>query len=219
MKRHHRGLWRSWVVWVTLGEALGFCAPALVGAATASEPAAVSVPGLLAAGAIEGMALGAAQAHVLRGAVPGLPGRQWIAATATAAVVAYAIGLAPSTVGFTALPGWAQIPLGAAGGLGLLLSIGVAQWLVLRRFVPGAAHWIWITAVAWLAGLAVFLTIATPLWHEGQALSVTILVGIAAGLIMAATVAAVTGRGLVWLLGRHRTADPARAQMQARPGR
>jgi hypothetical protein len=36
---------------------------------------------LLAAGAVEGALLGAAQAHVLRHALPGLSAWQWVAAT------------------------------------------------------------------------------------------------------------------------------------------
>lgn len=194
------GIWRSWFVWVTFGEALGFCAPALAGAMTAGEDAAVSVPALLAAGAVEGAVLGAAQARVLRRAVLALPVRRWILATMAAAVVAYGIGLSPSTFGFTNLPAWAQVTLGSVGGLALLLSIGIAQWLVLRRHLARAAHWIWITGIAWLAGLAAFMVIATPLWHAGQALATTIVIGIFAGLVMAATVAAVSGLGLVRLL-------------------
>jgi hypothetical protein len=195
------GFWRSWFVWVTLGETLGFCAPAFAGAVTAGGPAGLSVAALLAAGAVEGAVLGWAQAHVLRRSLPGLPAARWVGATSAAAVVAYLIGLAPSTFDFTALPTWAQVVAGAIGGTALLLSIGTAQWLVLRRFVAHAAHWIWITAVAWLAGLTAFMVITPPLWHEGQPLPVTILVGAFAGLVMAATVAAVSGVGLVRFLG------------------
>jgi hypothetical protein len=38
-----------------------------------------------------------------------------------------------------------------AGGL-LLASIGLAQWLVLRRHVAGSAVWVVANALAWVAG-------------------------------------------------------------------
>jgi hypothetical protein len=52
----------------------------------------------------------------------------------------------------------------------LLCSMGTAQWLVLRRIEVDAPWWIGVTAAAWVAGLAVFLAVATPLWREGQPL-------------------------------------------------
>ena len=78
----------------------------------------------------------------------------------------------------------------------LLLSIGTAQWLVLRGHVPWALSWLGITAAAWLAGLAVFLAFATPLWWTGQTLALTVLIGLMGGALMATTVAAVTGLAL-----------------------
>jgi len=203
-------LWAAWFRWVTLGETVGFCVPAVVGTVTAGAPAAVTFPALLVAGAVEGAILGWAQAHVLRRALPSLRVSHWATATSAAAVLAYAIGLAPSTFDITALPQWTWFVLGATAGLCLLLSIGVAQWLILRRFIVRAFRWVWITAGAWLAGLAVFMLIATPLWHEGQSVGYGIIVGVVAGLAMAATVAAVTGLGLVRLgLGTSPTAAPA----------
>lgn len=62
--------------------------------------------------------------------------------------------------------------------------------------MPWAPSWIGVTAAAWLAGLAVFLAFATPLWWSGQALALTVLVGLAGGALMATTVAAVTGLAL-----------------------
>jgi hypothetical protein len=194
-----RRLWTRWVVWVTLGEALGFAVPATVGAATAGGPVGVWLPALLAAGAVEGALLGAAQAHVLRSVLPTLSRARWVVATGAAAVFAYLIGLAPSASSelIGELP--VAVLVGAAAVLGpaLLLSIGFAQWLVLRKHTGRAGSWIWFTAAAWLAGLTVFMIVATPLWREGQALGVTVLIGVMAGLLMAASVAAVTGLGVV----------------------
>jgi hypothetical protein len=97
-----------------------------------------------------------------------------------------------STVALTSTPAVTA----AIVGLPLLLTIGVAQWLVLRGREPWAVRWIAATASAWLAGLAVFLAVATPLWWEGQTLAAAVLVGVGAGVVMATTVALVTGLAL-----------------------
>jgi hypothetical protein len=56
------------------------------------------------------------------------------------------------------------------------------------------------SALAWLAGLAAFLAFAMPLWQPGQRLAQVVAIGLAGGLLMAATMAAVTGFALVRLL-------------------
>jgi hypothetical protein len=68
----HENVWRSWFGWTTAGETLGFTVPAAAAALTADRSAWVTVPALLAAGAVEG-ALGLAQATVLRRAHPRYP--------------------------------------------------------------------------------------------------------------------------------------------------
>lgn len=175
-----------WVGVVTAAEFAGFLAPAVVGALTARAAPDVAVPALLVAGALQGAALGLGQAAVLRSAVPGLPRLRWVGATAAGAAVAYLLGLLPSL-----LSPWALAGLGA-----LPLTIGFLQWLVLRRLVARSSSWIAVTAMAWTAGLAAFLALATPLWHEGQAVAESVLVGAGAGLVMAAVVALITGLGL-----------------------
>jgi hypothetical protein len=90
-------------------------------------------------------------------------------------------------------------------GLVLLNSIGVAQWTVLRHLLPRAGRWVWFSALGWLAGLAVFLIFTMPLWHPGQAPAMTIAVGVAGAVLMAATMAAITGlavRRWPWLPAR-----------------
>ena len=80
-------------------------------------------------------------------------------------------------------------------------------------------RWIAVTALAWCLALGVFFAIAPPLWHEGQALWLTILIGAAAGLAMAVTMAAVTGWGLLRLTGPggRREARPVGGDFGARP--
>jgi hypothetical protein len=176
--------------------------------------AAVAVPAVLAAGVVEGVLLGWGQARVLTTVVPALRRRQWIAATVAGAVLAYVMGLAPSTFA-TVWQSWAtatSTPVAVAVLLGaaLLGSIGFTQWLVLRRHVARAGWWVPATAAAWLAGLTLFLAFATPLWHPGQALVMVIVIGVAGGLLMAVAMAAVTGAALCVLVlrpaaGRRRT--------------
>jgi hypothetical protein len=150
---------------------------------------------LLLAGAMEGYVLGAAQAWALRTVVPALPARAFAAATAAAAVVAYVIGLAPSTLGdrLGDAPLVLLVLAAALGALVLLASIGTAQWLVLRRAGYDVPWWIATTAAGWLAGLAVFMVVATPLWQPGQPALLVVAIGMLGGLLMAATVAGVTG--------------------------
>ncbi|MFI1991490.1 hypothetical protein [Actinoplanes sp. NPDC020271] len=188
-------IWRKWMATVTAAEFTGFAVPATAGALTARSAAVVSVPVLLAAGAVEGLLLGWGQAVVLRGVFPGFPARRWTAVTSVAAMCAYAIGLLPSALAPVRQnwPVYVLVPGALLAGLALLNSIGAAQWTVLRGLTPYAGRWVVASALAWLAGLTVFLGFSMPLWHEGQALGVVIAVGVAGGFLMALTMAAVTG--------------------------
>lgn len=136
---------------------------------------------------------------MLRKAIPALSSEWWIAATSAAAIVSYTLGILPSTLASSVSGLWLAA-IAVACGLLLLLTMGTAQWIVLRHHVARAGRWIAITAVGWLAGLAVFLLIATPLWHQGQQLWLTVAIGVLAGLFMAAAVAVITGFGMRALL-------------------
>ena len=196
---HGRPLWNRWFVTVTLGEFLGFAVPSAVGAATADASPLVAAAAILVAGAVEGATLGGAQALVLRRALPGLRAGEWIVATAAGAVVAYVIGMSPSTAAGLGLhlPPAALIVAGPVLGVALLLSIGTAQWTVLRRVVARrSTGWIAVTALAWAVGLGVFLAFAMPLWHPGQAPALVVAIGVGGGLLMAATTSAITGLGV-----------------------
>jgi Ca2+-transporting ATPase len=202
-RRPDAALWRRWTAVTFLGEALGFLVPVLVvlaGADRVVEPGRTLL--LVLAGVGEGAVLGAAQARVLTRRLPGFASGAWVLRTALAAGVAWAIGLTIGGLG-ERLAGWplaAQLALAVPAGVVLLLSIGTAQWTVLRRSLPRAGRWVAWTAAAWLAGLALFMAVATPLWQPGQAAVLVALIGVLAGCLMAATMAAVTGWGLVRLL-------------------
>lgn len=196
------GLRRSWFLSVTVGECAGFAAPALTAALLNGSADRVFVPAMLLAGGIEGAVLGFAQARVLRRALDDLPVAAWTEVTAAAAVVAYAIGLAPSQLGarLTTVPLAVLIPLVAVAAVALLATIGVAQWTLLRHRVRRAWRWIPITAAAWAAGLGAFAAVAPPLWQPHQPVALVVAIGMLGGLVMAATVAAVTGAALLHLL-------------------
>ena len=206
-----RDLARTWFRTVTAAEFAGFAVPATVAVLTAHTPVPVAVAAVLGAGAVEGALLGWGQAHVLHRAIPAIAARRWIAATSVAAVIAYALGLTPSTFAATVRAWPPLLTAGAALVIGtaLLATIGTAQWLILRHHVDHAGRWILTTALAWLAGLAVFLGFAMPLWHTGQPTALIIGIGVAGGLLMATTTALLTGAALRRLLSR---TDPPAAR-------
>ncbi|WP_035938234.1 hypothetical protein [Knoellia aerolata] len=195
---------RRWVAWTIAGEMAGFGAPAVVGVLTAGSPTRVALPALVSAGAVEGLLLGAAQAHVLSSALPGLDVRRFALLTAGAASLAYLVGMLPSSTGWagTDAPTALLVAAAVVGGIVLLGSLGTAQWLELRRHVTRGWTWILTTAGAWLVGLAVFMLVATPLWRPGQGVALAVLVGLVAALGMATTVAVLTGRAAQRLVDR-----------------
>lgn len=191
-------LWRRWTLVVTGGEAAGFLAPAVVGVLVGGRD---SLGGwLLLAGAVEGAVLGLAQASVLRRVLPALDVARWVVLTGAAAVLAYALG---DTVGWLAEGGveGPELVLAGCAALLLLSSLGGMQWAELHRHVDHAWTWVGWTAAAWLLALSAFLAVATPLWHDGQATGTAIVVGVGAGILMAAVQAAVTGWAAVRLTG------------------
>lgn len=196
------GLWRQWFRQVTLGEFLGFCAPAVAGGITAGVRAGVLVAALLLAGIVEGGVLGYFQARVLRTVLPRLRIRDWVTATAVGAVLAWAVGSVPMLYGerLGDWPIWLQVPVIAAGVLVIVFALGGAQWFVLRRFTVRAARWIWANVVAWMAGLTAFALVTTPLWQPGQAVGLVVAIGVLGGLVMAAVMAAITGAFLTRIL-------------------
>ncbi|MFG1991046.1 hypothetical protein ACGFJ7_13845 [Actinoplanes sp. NPDC048988] len=193
-----RSLFMRWLTTVTAGEFTGFAVPAVTGALTARASVTTGIVAILIAGAVEGTVLGLSQAAVLRHALPSLPARRWVAATAIGAVLAYVMGMLPSSTAdrWTDWPPAVLALAGSVVGVALLASIGTAQWLVLRTALPRSASWIATTALAWLIGLGVFLGFATPLWQPGQPLALIVAIGAGGGLLMAAATSAITGLAL-----------------------
>jgi hypothetical protein len=201
------GLWRRWTLATAAGETAGFLVPAVAAVLLpAGARDGARTVAFVVAGSLEGAILGWAQSRVLREAVPAVSAGAWVTRTALAAAVAWLIGLTPSLL-WDRLGGLPPVVTGAlamAGGLVLLASIGVAQWSVLRSHLPGSAWWIGWTALGWAAGLLVFTLVTTPLWQPGQSGAVIAAIGAVGGALMAVTVGAVTGLGLVRLVRRGR---------------
>ena len=127
--------------------------------------------------------------------------RRWILWVSAGESVGF---LAPTLARWAAYVYWpaAVLPLLAAAGIvaGLLLlcPIGFAQWLELRRHVRRGRRWILGNAVTWCVGLAVFFLWSCRCGSWASRRSWVILIGVAAGILMAVTMAAVTG----WVLTR-----------------
>jgi uncharacterized integral membrane protein len=172
---------------------VGFLAPALAQLTFAGAP--VVIPALILAGAVEGAVLGWTQATVLRVRVPTLSRSRWVRATAIAAAAAWFIGLLPAEWAdvWQHWPASGQLVAGALTAAVLLCALGVAQWTELRRHSRTALWWVLGSALAWCAGLAVFLAVATPLWQPGQPAGIVLLIGVFAGILMALTMALVSG--------------------------
>ena len=191
----------NWVGRVSLGESLGFLAPALAQLLAAALWPTATFPLLVLAGFVEGAVLGWFEVHVLRSRLPDVSIRRWVLFTGAAAAGAWTLGLLPSAdSAWQDWPAAAQIAAGTTAGVVLLASIGLAQWIELRHHVPRAWRWIAGSAAAWGAGLGVFMAVATLLWQPGQDLWLSALIGIWAAVLMAVTMAVITGLVMAPLL-------------------
>ncbi len=196
-------LLHDWVLALTVGEAIGFLPPAATGAALAA--AAVSDPwmvaGLTVAGAVEGLVIGVFGARVLGRHLPGIDRGRWVTGTAAGAGFAWLVGMGGSALlGASDNPVALLVVLVPAWAAGLL-AMGWAQWLVLRRLVPRSSRWVWVSAAAWLVGVAIpvaALSLAPNAWPAAA----HVAVGVAAAIAMGATVALLTGRTLVQLVAQ-----------------
>lgn len=192
------------------GEIAGFAVPAVTGVWVAAPgwemlggiAPLVRTTLIVVAGAVEGACLGLAQAYALRMALPRIATRDWARATAQGAAIAWTIGALPMALG-ESLMSWHPAVLGLLG-LTLLAAMGLLQGRLSRRHVRGALWWVAATAGSWLAALAVFMLITTPLWQEGQPVWLVLAIGGLGGAAMALTAAGLTGAVLVLLLLAHR---------------
>lgn len=206
----------GWIARVVVGEALGFAIATGVAVSLilVDAPPLTAVPLTVLGGAAEGAVLALAQWSAMRAGRP--PVLAWVSATAGAAAVAWTLGLAPSTLRLDLADPAAWMLIGL-GGVVLLLSIPVAQALVLRR--PGAVRWVLVNAGAWAVGV-LWTAAPSPFVDERSPVGLVIALYVAAGLMMALTVAAITAPVAIRLFsiasgGRHL---PGRATVQPDAG-
>ncbi|MFN8559426.1 MAG: hypothetical protein U0531_19505 [Dehalococcoidia bacterium] len=201
-------LWRRWTLATAAGELLGFAIPTLAGIAAFArfgEPrTVVGFLGFLTlvvvAGAGEGATLGLCQWWALRRSLPTLSGRAWIGATAAAAAIAWLFGMSAAAAGELGdTPVAVRVAVWVIVAPPLLCTIGIGQWLVLRRTLPRSGDWIAANALAWLAGLPVTF-IAPMLVPDGSLPVVWIAAVVGGGLLMGILVGAITGAALVRLV-------------------
>jgi hypothetical protein len=202
------GLWWRWVLATTVGELLGFAAPATIAPLAAwvmtgilgTVPDSAMLVVAVLAGVVEGGVLGLAQWLVLLRYIQSMAWREWVMVTALAAGVAYILGMTPGMLADSiGISPAVLIAIWIILGVLLVCSIGFAQWLVLRRYVQKAGWWVLANAVAWPLGLAVPFIALTAI-PDASPVAVWVLVGIASGVLMGAVVGAITGIALVWLL-------------------
>jgi hypothetical protein len=211
-----RGLWARWVVANTVGETLGLgvTAAVAIGLAATGDGERVSwiaaaALAMLLAGAFEGGVVGYAQWRVLRRPLPMVRARSWVGATVLGALVAWSLGMLPSTVVSMGGQAGGEPPIGT--GLQLVLAavmgfflgpvLGVPQWVVLRRFVRRAGWWVLANSIAWAAGMPLIFLVAGSLPPEpSPAVAVAAVVAACAG--AGAVVGAVHGLWLVVLVRR-----------------
>jgi len=171
---------------------------------------------LVAAGGVEGACLGTGQALALNATGINLPQRRWIAATALGAMIAWAIGLLPSTL---PAPAWDDpVVLSSAIALGtlLLLAMPALQAAVLAYAGRPAWSWLGISAIAWLTGLLWTLA-PMPLVDESAPPLLVLAAFGAAGVLMALTVAAITGSWVVRVVKDTSSSVSPRGQRAGRP--
>lgn len=193
-----QALRRSWILATAIGETLGFLAPGLVAVVAFDLHPVYTLALMVLAGGVEGAILGVTQSTVLAREFLGFTRGAWITATTLGAAAAWFVGMLPSTF-YPAWTGWPALLLAPAGvllGLTLLTAVGLAQWTVLRRHVARSRTWVPANALAWMLGLGLLFAVTAPLWQEGQGPALVVGIGVLGGLVMASTVAVVTG---VWL--------------------
>ncbi|MGO4189600.1 hypothetical protein [Pseudarthrobacter sp. TAF60_1] len=155
-----------------------------------AAPASAVYPLMIAAGACEGILLGFGQWIGFGSSV--VPRAAWLTATGTGAALAWSIGMLPSTLGGVDFGSPAALPLIIIGAVMLLVSIPTLQWLVLRRVVRQAFWWIPINAGAWAVGILWTLA-PSPFIDENTAFPTLLGSYLLAGMLMAVTVASLTG--------------------------
>jgi hypothetical protein len=204
--------WRFWLWWVlvstvgmTMGLFVGFLAGGITQIILFSEQGVVGeVLNFTLIGAIFGAILGTNQRYVLRRSAPQFGG--WVLAS----TVGWAVG-AGSGWAVGAGSGW-DVDL-VVGGEGLIFtlmlavggaSVGIAQWLVLRRQVARAGWWVFANTV--MGGALGWAVDLVKVKFRGQAIGLVFLLPVF-GVLALVVYGAITGGVLFWLLRQSATKE------------
>jgi hypothetical protein len=211
--------WQRWVVANALGELVGLGTVAAVGLLLfrhAGEP--TDVPQALAfaavfvlLGAFEGVVIGLAQRQVLRTLLPSVRG--WVPATVVGAMVAWTVGMIPSTVAGLKQHGGSGVAAPSEPPLILVLLLAAClgavagpvlaafQWLSLRRIMPGKA-WLWLpaNAAAWAFGMPVIFLGAQA--SEVMSSTAAVAASVALAIFIAGAVVGAVHGGVLLALSR-----------------
>ena len=192
-KRWPWGFWGRWVAANAFAELIGLGSSALLWIAFLAglearlgilTSATVVVVGSTL---LEGTAVGVIQWRVLRSALPKLRLAAWWSATAVGVLIAWSLGMIPSTLlsmdsaASSAAPPPAMsdalmYTLAAVMGLVLGPVLGLPQWLVLRRHFAHAGLWIAANAVAWCWGMLVIFMVISFVPAGGITVSTVLIV-------------------------------------------
>lgn len=215
MRHEHEAiLWLRWVLANAAGEAVGLSAVLLVGFGVLGPrlgelagvwPAVVGLVAGVLLGIFEGVVVGAAQGAVLRLRLPNVSLRTWVLATVIGAMVAWGLGMLPSTLmsadasggqAAAEMPEWLTYVMAAGMGAVAGVILALAQWVALRSQVQRAGLWLPANALAWLCGMPlVFLGMgAIPV---GASVLQALPIVVAATTLAGAVVGAIHGLVLV----------------------
>ena len=202
--------WLRWTLANGFGEAVGLSAVLLAGFGvlgprlaelTGAWPAALALVAGILLGLFEGVVVGWAQWIVLRIRLPELPLSTWLLATVIGAMVAWGLGMLPSTLlsaGAGSDQAAAEMPelltYAMAAGMGAVAGIvlALAQWIALRgqgSQVNRAGLWLPANALAWLCGMPlIFLGMGFLPVDSGvlQAIPIVLAATATAGLVVGA---------------------------------
>lgn len=186
--RNDAEFYRRWILANCWSEAVGLGGTFVVGRLAAplldARPSAATVIGgalgaVVLGALLEGALVGFAQERVLRKRMAhvAMPERVWMSATAIGAGLAWLLGMIPSTLMALGSLGVeepttpepsrvVQYAMAVVMGLATGPILGLAQWTVLKRYVPRASRWLWANALAWASGmLVIFVGMDLMLWN------------------------------------------------------
>lgn len=187
----------NWIIACTIGEAAGIAAVAAVYAAIDRGMLGPAWVWILTAGAVEGLCLGGAQAHMLKRS--GIRQASWIAATVFGAVLGYGLSIlggagSSDATADAAPPLLLLVGLGALMGLAMGALMGAAQAISTRGKVS-PFRWVAANAIGWAPAMSVIMLAATSaerVWPLG----VVALLGAGAGAVAGLLVGVATSFAL-----------------------